>query len=149
MSANTGLMGLLGLLLLGSPVVYLMGRVSVRVYKRQAVIARWLALVVFLFAWVPLFFAGQGVLQHQVVSFQLSGGVSLEMDGVGLLLAVTVLMLVTLVSLYSIHYMEGEPNEEKYYALLLALAAAMIGLGCARDLFNLWVWFEAMTLTSF
>ena len=142
-------MGLLGLLLLGSPVVYLMGRVSVRVYKRQAVIARWLALVVFLFAWVPLFFAGQGVLQHQVVSFQLSGGVSLEMDGVGLLLAVTVLMLVTLVSLYSIHYMEGEPNEEKYYALLLALAAAMIGLGCARDLFNLWVWFEAMTLTSF
>ena len=25
----------------------------------------------------------------------------------------------------------------------------MIGLGCANDLFNLWVWFEAMAITSF
>ena len=25
----------------------------------------------------------------------------------------------------------------------------MIGLGCANDLFNLWVWFEAMAITSY
>jgi proton-translocating NADH-quinone oxidoreductase chain N len=112
------------------------------------VISRWLTLFILLLAWVPLFFAGRGVLDGETVVFQL-GSVGLEMDGVGLFLAVTVLMLVTLVSLYSIHYIEGEENEEKYYAMLLAMTAAMIGLGCARDLFNLWVWFEAMALTSY
>ena len=29
------------------------------------------------------------------------------------------------------------------------MAGTMIGLGCANDLFNLWVWFEAMAVTSF
>jgi proton-translocating NADH-quinone oxidoreductase chain N len=148
MDANTGLTGLLVLLFAASPVVYLLGRISLRVFKAQPAISRWLTFVVLLLAWVPLFFTGRGVLNGQAVDFQL-GGIGLEMDGVGLLLAVTVLMLVTLVSLYSIHYIADEENEEKYYAMLLAMAAAMIGLGCARDLFNLWVWFEAMALTSY
>lgn len=148
MDANAGLLGLLGLLFAASPLVYLLGRISLRVFNGQAVISRWFTLLVLLLAWVPLFFAGRGVLQGQTVTFQL-GGVGLEMDEVGFFLAVTVLMLVTLVSLYSIHYIEGEENEEKYYAMLLAMTAAMIGLGCARDLFNLWVWFEAMALTSY
>ena len=71
------------------------------------------------------------------------------MDGVGLLLAGTVLLLTLVVSLFSVPYMRGEEGEEKYYALLVAMAATMIGLGCANDLFNLWVWFEAMAVTSF
>jgi NADH:ubiquinone oxidoreductase subunit 5 (subunit L)/multisubunit Na+/H+ antiporter MnhA subunit len=112
MDANTGLTGLLVLLFAASPVVYLLGRISLRVFKAQPAISRWLTFVVLLLAWVPLFFAGRGVLADQAVDFQL-GGVGLEMDGVGLLLAVTVLMLVTLVSLYSIHYIAGEENEEK------------------------------------
>jgi proton-translocating NADH-quinone oxidoreductase chain N len=45
--------------------------------------------------------------------------------------------------------MAREAGEEKYYALLPAMMAAMIGLGCACDLFNLWVWFEAMAVTSY
>ena len=45
------------------------------------------------------------------------------MDGVGLVLAVTVLVLTFLVALFSIPYMAGEEGEEKYYALLVAMAA--------------------------
>jgi formate hydrogenlyase subunit 3/multisubunit Na+/H+ antiporter MnhD subunit len=40
-------------------------------------------------------------------------------------------------------------GEEKYYAMLLAMMGVMIGLGCAGDLFNLWVWFEAMAVSSY
>ena len=71
------------------------------------------------------------------------------MDGVGLFLAVTVLLLATLVTIFSFHYIDGEEDEEKYYALLPVMTATMIGLGCTRDLFNLWVWFEAMAITSY
>ena len=54
-----------------------------------------------------------------------------------------------MVTLFSGPYMAGEENEEKYYALLTALVGAMIGLGCADDLFNLWVWFELMAISTY
>jgi formate hydrogenlyase subunit 3/multisubunit Na+/H+ antiporter MnhD subunit len=45
--------------------------------------------------------------------------------------------------------MRGDDGEEKYYALILAMMGAMIGLGCANDLFNMWVWFEAMAISTY
>jgi proton-translocating NADH-quinone oxidoreductase chain N len=60
-----------------------------------------------------------------------------------------VLLLATLVVIFSFHYMANEAHEEKYYALFPIMTAAMIGLGCTRDLFNLWVWFEAMAISSY
>jgi proton-translocating NADH-quinone oxidoreductase chain N len=148
MQANTALFWLIAGLFIASPLVYLIGRIGYRRLNGQVQGARWVSLAVLILAWIPLFFAGIAVLQGDLVEIHL-GDLTLEMDGLGLFVAVTVLMLVTLVGIYSIHYVDGDPDEEKYYAMLLAMAASMIGLGCARDLFNLWVWFEAMTITSF
>ena len=55
----------------------------------------------------------------------------------------------TAVALYSGPYMADDAGGEKYYAMLVAVVGAMIGLGCAGDLFNLWMWFEAMAVTSY
>ena len=60
-----------------------------------------------------------------------------------------VLLLGTLVILFSGQYMAGEIGEEKYYVMLLVMMGVMIGLSCAQDLFNLWVWFEAMAVSSY
>ena len=148
MDANIAFKWLFVLLFAASPIVYLAGRANERFLKGRPFAARWLAVAALILAWVPLFFAGWGFLHGQLVSLQL-GKVAIELDGIGLFQAVTVMMLVTIVGVYSMEYMHGEENEEKYYAMLLALAAVMIGLGCARDLFNLWVWFEAMSVTSY
>jgi proton-translocating NADH-quinone oxidoreductase chain N len=66
-----------------------------------------------------------------------------------LLLAAVVLALGTLAVLFSGPYMAGEVGEEKFYAMLVALVGVIIGLGCAGDLFNLWIWFEAMAISSY
>jgi proton-translocating NADH-quinone oxidoreductase chain N len=66
-----------------------------------------------------------------------------------LLMTIVVLVLGFMVVLFSTAYMHGEVNEEKYYALLVAMIGSIIGLSCAGDLFNLWVWFEAMAVTSY
>jgi proton-translocating NADH-quinone oxidoreductase chain N len=71
------------------------------------------------------------------------------MDGLSLLLAAVALGLGTLAVMFSGPYMAGEAGEEKYYAMLCAIVGVMIGLGCAADLFNLWVWFEAMAVSSY
>jgi formate hydrogenlyase subunit 3/multisubunit Na+/H+ antiporter MnhD subunit len=45
--------------------------------------------------------------------------------------------------------MAADENQEKFYAMLTLLVGVMIGLGCATDLFNLGVWFEAMAISSY
>lgn len=153
MNESNALFWLLALPLVSSPVIYLVGRILVRsrpeTPQGKAVsFARWLSIAVLLATFVPLFIAARGVYQTgQVRSF--IGGIPMVLDGISLLLAGTALLLGVLVALYSIPYLSGENGEEKYYALLPAMVGTIIGLGSANDLFNLWVWFEAMAVTSY
>ncbi|MCA9910054.1 MAG: hypothetical protein KC519_15455, partial [Anaerolineae bacterium] len=55
----------------------------------------------------------------------------------------------TMALIYSTSYLNGALGEEKYYAILFVMTAAMIGLACSADLFNLWVWFETLTVSSY
>jgi formate hydrogenlyase subunit 3/multisubunit Na+/H+ antiporter MnhD subunit len=66
-----------------------------------------------------------------------------------MLLTAVVLTLGTLVVLYSGPQLAGKLGDEKYYASLIAMVGMIIGLGCANDLFNLWVWFEGMAVSSY
>jgi proton-translocating NADH-quinone oxidoreductase chain N len=133
-----------------SPVVYLIGRIGslTAAEPKRTNPAKWVCLVVMLLALVPFVDA---VLAYQNGGAQIAtfGVISLRLDGISLLLAGAVLFLSIMVTLYSGPYMAGEENEEKYYALLTALVGAMIGLGCADDLFNLWVWFELMAISTY
>jgi proton-translocating NADH-quinone oxidoreductase chain N len=147
MTAATSIYLLLGIPLLSSPLVYIAGRVGVRI-GRSAVLARWLAILAAVACWYPFIMLVQYYQSTGVVTTTI-GSVSLSVDGISLLLAGTVLALGLLVLVFSIPYMRGENGEEKYYALLPAMMGSMIGLGCAADLFNLWVWFEAMAISSY
>lgn len=134
--------------LLSAPLIYLVGRLSVR--RNPAVNpARWIALVVLVIEGVFLFFAGQSFLtQHKSYHFFL-GAVTMQVDAIGLLLAAVVVSLGFFVTLFSAPYMRKEEGEEKFYPLLVILIGTIIGLGFAYDLFNLWVWFEAMAISSY
>jgi proton-translocating NADH-quinone oxidoreductase chain N len=154
MNETTALIWLIGLPLVASPIIYLVGRIGARNGK-QTQLARWLAFLVLLATGIPLYYAGEAFLAGGTIQFTTgaasvgSVGLNLRLDGISLLLAFTVLVLGALVTLFSTHYMANETGEEKYYALLTAMIGTMIGLGCAGDLFNLWVWFEAMAITSY
>lgn len=148
MEAHAALIWLLVLPLVASPAIYLAGRIGQRVSPKGVRLSRWLTLVVLLAEIIPLYITGYVVL-HDGLLTATFGEITFQMDGISLLMSVTVLLLTALVVIFSMHYMDGEENEEKYYALLSALVGAMLGLSCARDLFNLWIWFEAMAVTTY
>jgi proton-translocating NADH-quinone oxidoreductase chain N len=133
-----------------SPLVYLAGRLGLQEFttQRRTSLVRGLAFLAILAAWVPFALSVQvflaGGKQEIVVET-----IWLRVDAISLLLTATVLTLGTLVILFSSTYMAGEVGEEKYYAMLLVMISMMIGLGCAGDLFNLWVWFEGMAISSY
>lgn len=135
--------------LLASPIIYLVGRICFNRHMcDRSNPARWLALAallgttVFYVLSVKLYMAGA------MTGIKI-GDIALRVDGVGLVLSGVVLLLGILVTLYSFAYMAREDGQEKFYALLVMMIGTIIGLGFASDLFNLWIWFEAMAISSY
>ncbi|MBK9925040.1 MAG: hypothetical protein IPP66_07065 [Anaerolineales bacterium] len=134
-----------------SPFVYLAGRLGYHKVELngRSLLVRGLALLTMLGTWVLFVLSWMEFSsQNEPLLFHLDS-IWLHADGVSFLLAAMVLSLGTFVVLFSGPYIAGEAGEEKYYAMLLAIIGIMVGLGSARDLFNLWMWFEAMAVSSY
>ncbi len=128
----------------------LLGRVGLQSKRitRPVWLVRVLALLGMLVAWAFYLPSLQAFLAGHSQTFGVQS-IWMRVDGISLLVAGTALVLGTAVVLYSGPYMAGEVGEEKYYAMLLAMIGMIIGLASTGDLFNLWVWFEAMAVSSY
>src|SRR3990172_9370266 len=136
-------LGMILILLAASPLIYLGGRLSGK--DRATPVAQTVAVLALGLAWIPFVLAARGPLPTTWTF----GTISLTLDGLGLLLAAVALGLGLLVALFSGSYLKAEIGQEKFFAMLVAMVGVMIGLGVAADLFNLWIWFEAMAVCSY
>jgi proton-translocating NADH-quinone oxidoreductase chain N len=145
-------------LILSAPFVYIIGRIDILMRTRRN-LAHWLSLLCIVVGWGALGrmiidFYGLGGLESRTSPDMISqatwrlGLVTMRFDGLSLLLTALVLTLTTAILLFSKSYIGRSDGAEKHYALLLLLCGAIVGLGSAGDLFNLWVWFEAMAIAS-
>ncbi|MBK7454169.1 MAG: hypothetical protein IPJ46_10775 [Anaerolineales bacterium] len=142
--------GMILIPLISSPLVYLSGRLGTHetILHRRSYLVRGLALLAILLAWIPFVLSVRTFLAGRVQEFNIEA-IWLRVDGISLLASAMILTLGTLVILFSGPYMAGEVGEEKYYAMLLAMIGLMTGLACSGDLFNLWIWFEGMAISSY
>jgi proton-translocating NADH-quinone oxidoreductase chain N len=141
----TWLAGLIGLPCVTSPLVYAFGH---RNNALRHVHARDLALLMLVPIWLALFFVMRAFAASELLEVQY-GAISLRLDGIGLLMIVLAVLLTTLVTIFSREDLIGTAGEEKFYASLLLMLGTVIGLVCANDLFNMWVWFEGMAISSY
>lgn len=142
--------GLITIPLVSSPIVYLAGRLGTHntTLRGRSYLVRLLALLAVLAAWMPFVGSVQALFSTGTQEINVNS-IWLRADGISLFMAGCILILGTLVVLFSGSYMAGEVGEEKYYAMLLAMMGLMMGLVSSSDLFNLWVWFEAMAISSY
>lgn len=136
---------MMGLPVAASPLVYIVGRLGVR--RTQPIhIGRWAALLIFAALWwlyATLLSSAAGAATFTV------GAAAFHADGISLLLIGVTLTLTSAALLFSMPYIGTQQGEEKYYAGLVVMTGAIIGLVTAQDLFNLWVWFELLTVSSY
>ncbi len=111
----------------------------------RASISRALTLAALGFEWLCFALILGGVLP---TSAQIMG-LGLRIDGLSLPFIALTLGLLPLVLIFSAAEARGQNGEEKYYALMLILTAALIGIACTTDLFNLWLWFELMVTSTY
>jgi multicomponent Na+:H+ antiporter subunit D len=132
-----------------APIIYLTGRFGWRLGNPWLEkLSGWLCVEAFV---VSAIFLALAIRQYSLSGPQtfMVEAIALRFDGLSMLTAIVAMGLGGLVALYSLAYMEGEAGAEKYYAMLAVMVGVMVGLGCAGDLFNLWVWFEAMAVSSY
>ncbi|MBN8636260.1 MAG: hypothetical protein J0M07_13120 [Anaerolineae bacterium] len=136
---------LIALPLASSPLIYLASRarISARAAERTS---WWLSLGVLLILWGLWVRAALVLAADETLSVTF-GLLALRVDGLSVFFALVVLGVSTLVLVSS--SAETAEGSEKYFAALLTTTGALIGMVCARDLFNLWVWLETVVISSF
>lgn len=150
MDINLLIKSLLFLPLVASPIVYLLGRSSVRkgAFLGMSIAKMFTILTILLEGCLTFFIAKDWIVTASSIYTNI-GTVLIGYDGVSLLMSLIVVILGFCVTLFSFPYMQDEDGEEKFYALLLALIGSIVGLGISQDLFNLWVWFEVMAISTY
>jgi NADH-quinone oxidoreductase subunit M len=73
----------------------------------------------------------------------------LLVDGIALLIGLSVVLLAALSALASIAYLKGRHEHGAYYCLLLLFTSAMLGLVLATNLLQFYLFWELMTIPSF
>lgn len=146
---NLLLLSIVMLPLVASPVVYLVGRISIRNNKIWGMsVARLIALLVVLGEMVLVGFGVKSAISAGSLKLTI-GNMMMVFDGIGLLVSAVVLVLGACSLLFSFRYIQGEKGEEKFYALLLITIGCIIGLSFSYDLFNMWIWFEGMAISTY
>jgi multicomponent Na+:H+ antiporter subunit D len=91
----------------------------------------------------------QGVVIYKMGGWIPPVGISLVLDGLTVLLLVTVNLISFVSSYYSIDYMEKYTDKAKFYALFLLMLTGMNGLVLTGDMFNMFVFLELAGVASY
>ena len=84
------------------------------------------------------------------VGFSLCGTQTfLEANGLAIFLGIVAVGLAMLVAIFDVTHMKHVSSLGRYYALILLMIAGAMGVGLAGDLFNLFVFFEVMSISSY
>ena len=96
----------------------------------------------------------QPVWEGQVLLYKLGGwpppwGIVLAADGLNVLVALIVAVMGLLVAIYSYVYMERNTGLDQFYTLFLLIMVGMMGVTLTGDIFNFYVFFEIMCISSY
>ncbi|NQU16756.1 MAG: hypothetical protein HQ564_01715 [Candidatus Saganbacteria bacterium] len=98
-----------------------------------------------------LVISAPAVLAGRVISYNIGGwtaplGISLVLDGFSFFFCIVIVVIGLLLILYSLGvYLYAR----RYYSLLLIALSALFGIALTRDLFNLYVFFEILAVSSY
>jgi multicomponent Na+:H+ antiporter subunit D len=94
------------------------------------------------------------VTEHGVISLQMGGweapfGITLVIDYLSALMLLVSALITFPVSVYALNYLSGEMRLNRFFVFFYGLTMGMNGSFITGDVFNLFVWYEVMLMSSF
>jgi len=138
--------------LFGAFLTPIISMVSKRFHAERA--CNWFAVVVLVTTLAVVAAMGVAVWSGGIMVYKLGGwsppwGIVLAVDGLNLLIALIVAGVSSLVAIYSLVYMRRDTRLDLYCVLLLLVTAGAMGVTLTGDIFNLYVFFEIMSIGSY
>jgi len=138
--------------LFGAFLIPIISMVSKRFHVERA--CSWFAVVILVTTLAVVAAMGAAVWGSGVMVYKLGGwsppwGIVLAVDGLNLLIALIVAGVSSLVAIYSLVYMRQDTRIDLYSVLLLLVTAGAMGSTLTGDIFNLYVFFEIMSIGSY
>ncbi len=91
----------------------------------------------------------QGILATQIGNWQAPFGISLAVDLFGAIMTTIAALMGFVVAVYSLVNVDNQRIAYGYYSFLHLLLMGVCGVFLTGDLFNMYVWFEVMLMSSF
>jgi NADH-quinone oxidoreductase subunit L len=79
----------------------------------------------------------------------LHAGMGILLDSISVMMLVVISTISLMVHIYSLGYMKGEKGFQRYYAFLSLFTASMIGLVVAADIFQMYICWELVGVSSY
>lgn len=92
---------------------------------------------------------GEEIMVYPLGGWEPPLGITLVIDGLGILLSIVVSIIAGVIIIYSLYFFKEEDRLSQYYTLMLFLLAGMLGVAYTGDIFNLYVFFEIMSIASY
>jgi len=74
--------------------------------------------------------------------------IMLEVDGISIFMGLTTIIVTLAATIFSLHFMQKEGGQDRFYTLLLLLLVGMLGLEFTGDMFNLFVFLEILSISG-
>lgn len=107
------------------------------------------ALTIYFATWIPQISAGETA----VIAYPWIPGLDIQMsflvDGLSLLFALLISLIGTFVVIYAGGYLAGHRDLPRFYVVILAFMASMLGLVLADNLIAMFVFWELTSITSY
>jgi len=141
----------IGILAVGAAVTVFMARDPRSAGSAAFIFVAFAALLVVTVALPPLVSGETAIYMSGLVLPGLGAELTFRVDALSALFLLVIAVIATLVTFYSIAYMESYPEESlaRYYAPLLLLVAGMIGVVSVSDWLFFLIFWEFMTLASY
>ncbi|MDD4424594.1 MAG: proton-conducting transporter membrane subunit [Mariniphaga sp.] len=91
----------------------------------------------------------QGVVVLQMGGWEAPFGITLVVDYLSALMLVVAAVILLSLAVYAPRFLPGEISITRFFQLFFALAMGLNGAFITGDVFNLFVWFEVMLMSSF
>ncbi len=90
-----------------------------------------------------------GIVVYEVGGWAPPIGINMVLDGLSSFMLVTVNIVACLIAIYSVNYMERYTSKPLFYTLFMLMVAGMNGMIVTGDMFNLFVFLEIASISSY